>query len=198
MVTSIRVDTLVDTYMRFYFLALGHLKGLSGLFVAGIFSGAMSSVSATLNSLAAVTLEDYFKPLYLHVKKTPWKNTSAHLTKILVFVYGLICIGGAFLAQFLGGILQAALILFGVVGGPLLAVFTLGMCTEVANQWGVIPSLLIGIGLATWLGFSPKPPSDRQLEFSTEDCSEFGGVLNTTSSGVVDNDKRFISAVKFN
>nr|CAD7424583.1 unnamed protein product [Timema monikensis] len=35
--------------------------GLCGLFVAGIFSGSLSTVSSALNSLAAVTLEDYLK-----------------------------------------------------------------------------------------------------------------------------------------
>lgn len=41
--------------------SMGHIPGLSGLFVAGIFSASLSSVSATVNSLVAVTLEDYFK-----------------------------------------------------------------------------------------------------------------------------------------
>lgn len=164
---------------------MGHLPGISGLFVAGIFSGSLSSVSSTLNSLSAVTLEDYFKPLYLRYKKTPWKASSATVSKIIAFVYGLVCIGGAFLAQFLGGILQASLVLFGVVGGPLLGLFTLGMATEIANQWGVIPSVLIGIGVSLWIGFSPKPPPDRQLNFSTEDCSDFGGLLK--NSTVVEN-----------
>lgn len=39
--------------------SMGHIPGLSGLFVAGIFSAALSTVSAALNSLAAITLEDY-------------------------------------------------------------------------------------------------------------------------------------------
>ena len=38
-----------------------HMPGLSGLFVAGIFSGSLSTVSSAVNSLAAVTLEDYLK-----------------------------------------------------------------------------------------------------------------------------------------
>lgn len=42
---------------------MGHLPGLSGLFVSGIFSAALSTVSAAVNSLAAVTLEDYIKVL---------------------------------------------------------------------------------------------------------------------------------------
>lgn len=37
------------------------IPGLTGLFVAGIFSSALSSVSPVLNSLAAVTMEDYVK-----------------------------------------------------------------------------------------------------------------------------------------
>ncbi len=36
--------------------------GLAGFFVAGIFSASLSTVSSAINSLAAVTLEDYIKP----------------------------------------------------------------------------------------------------------------------------------------
>lgn len=46
---------------------MGHIPGLSGLFVAGIFSASLSSVSASVNSLVAVTLEDYFKVRMNHV-----------------------------------------------------------------------------------------------------------------------------------
>lgn len=175
--------------IKHFSTVLGHIPGISGLFVAGVFSGSLSSVSSTLNSLSAVTLEDYIKPLYKRVKKTPWKTTSAMTSKVIAFVYGLLCIGGAFLAQFLGGILQASLTLFGVVGGPLLGLFTLGMATEMANQWGVIPALVIGIAFSIWIGFSPKPPPDRQLVFSTDDCSEFGGLYNKTQSTPIDPDK---------
>jgi sodium-coupled monocarboxylate transporter 8/12 len=41
--------------------SLKDMPGLPGLFVAGIFSGSLSTVSSAVNSLAAVTLEDYFK-----------------------------------------------------------------------------------------------------------------------------------------
>lgn len=38
---------------------MGRTPGLTGLFLAGVCSSALCSVSAALNSLAAVTLEDY-------------------------------------------------------------------------------------------------------------------------------------------
>jgi len=41
--------------------SLKNMPGLAGLFVAGIFSGSLSTVSSAVNSLAAVTLEDYVK-----------------------------------------------------------------------------------------------------------------------------------------
>lgn len=43
---------------------MGSKPGLSGLFVAGIFSAALSTISAAVNSLAAVSMEDYFKVGY--------------------------------------------------------------------------------------------------------------------------------------
>jgi len=167
--------------------SLSHIPGLAGLFVAGIFSGSLSSVSSTLNSLAAVTLEDYFKPLYAHYKKKEWTATSALPSKIIALVYGVVCICGAFLSQYLGGVLEASLTIFGVVGGPLLSLFTLGMCTETANQRGSIPGLVIGLGLSIWIGFGgPKPPNDRLLEFSTDDCTQFGGTLKNETTVIVD------------
>lgn len=49
-----------------YFVAtrMSKVPGFVGFFVAGIFSASLSTVSALLNSLAAVALEDYIKPLF--------------------------------------------------------------------------------------------------------------------------------------
>lgn len=114
---------------------MGDLHGLPGLFVAGIFSASLSSVSAAVNSLSAVTLEDYVKPLYMYIKKYPLSDRkSTFLSKLFALLYGLLCIGVAFIAQLLGGVLQASLTIFGVVGGPLLGLFTLGMFVPQANQ----------------------------------------------------------------
>lgn len=38
---------------------MGHFPGVAGLFIAGIFSGSLSTVSSALNSLAAVTVQDF-------------------------------------------------------------------------------------------------------------------------------------------
>jgi len=54
--------------------------------------------------------------------------------KILVLAYGAICLLLAYLSQYLGSILQTSLVIFGVIGGPVLAVFSLGILLPRVNQ----------------------------------------------------------------
>lgn len=54
--------------------------------------------------------------------------------KAIVIVYGAICILLSFLAQYLGSLLQTSLTIFGVIGGPVMAVFTLGICLPYVDQ----------------------------------------------------------------
>ncbi|XP_018799916.1 PREDICTED: putative sodium-dependent multivitamin transporter [Bactrocera latifrons] len=150
---------------------MSDIPGLSGLFVAGIFCASLSTISSAISSLAAVTVEDYIKPLLLwKTKQTLSDSRSTWFSKIFNLIYGAGCIGLAFLAGSLTGVLQAALSIFGIVGGPLLGLFTLGMyCTSV-NQKGAITGLLTSLAFCFWIGFGQPRPVPISLEFSTEGC----------------------------
>ncbi|GJQ70612.1 hypothetical protein Trydic_g23005 [Trypoxylus dichotomus] len=171
-----------DQLMPYFVVdTMGHLPGLTGLFIAGLFSAALSTVSATINSLAAVTMEDYYKPIYkkIYRMEVPETKTSIY-SKVMALCYGLICVATAFLAENLGGVLQASLTIFGVIGGPLLGLFSIGMFTTRANQKGCILALVVSMSLSLWMAFGqPRPPS-AALPTSTEGC-----VLNSTR--LVDN-----------
>ncbi|KAI4465477.1 sodium-coupled monocarboxylate transporter [Holotrichia oblita] len=125
-----------DQLMPYFVVdTMGHLSGLTGLFIAGLFSAALSTVSATINSLAAVTIEDYYKPLYKKIYKRDVAESKVSIySKVIALCYGFVCVATAFVAQNLGGVLQAALTIFGIIGGPLLGLFSLGMFTTRANQ----------------------------------------------------------------
>ncbi|XP_071451258.1 putative sodium-dependent multivitamin transporter [Hetaerina americana] len=178
---------------------VGHIPGLAGLFVVGLFSGSLSTVSSALNSLSAVSLEDYIKPAYIFIKGRHLPDKlCAVLSKILALGFGILCIAFAFLAQSFGGVLQASLTIFGVIGGPLLGVFTLGIFFPFANQMGAVFGLLSSVSFALWLGFGgPKPPLPT-LPISTEDCghnqqeSNFSVVINATSSSLKGEEEYFI------
>uniref|UniRef100_A0A1A9ZH93 Sodium-dependent multivitamin transporter n=1 Tax=Glossina pallidipes TaxID=7398 RepID=A0A1A9ZH93_GLOPL len=135
---------------------IGQYPGLCGLFVSGIFSASLSAVSSAVSSLVAV--EDYIKLIYDLWFKRPMIETNTTLSsKSMAFIYGIVCVALAFGAGSLGGVLQASLTIFGVVGGPLLAIFTLGMFTVKANQRGVLLSLIIGLFFSFKIGFGgPK------------------------------------------
>ncbi|GJQ70613.1 hypothetical protein Trydic_g23006 [Trypoxylus dichotomus] len=183
---SAKIISKDDQLMPYFVVdSMGHIPGLSGIFVAGIFSASLSTISAGLNSMAAVTMEDYFKPVYrLCKQKALSENFCSVLTKVFTFSYGVACIAIAFLAAYLGGVLQASLTIFGVVGGPLLGLFTLGMFTTIANERGALTGLAVGLLMTLWIGFGgPKPPPPK-LPVSTYGCdNELVSMLslNTTS-----------------
>ena len=135
---------------------LSQVPGLAGLATAGIFSGSLSTVSSAINSLAAVTLEDYVRPC-----RPDLADSSINIIlKLLALAFGGVCIALAFLADLLGtGVLQASLTIFGVVGGPLLGLFTMGVLLRRVQQAGAISGFLCGLALVSWIGFGgPKPP----------------------------------------
>ncbi|KAM3861648.1 solute carrier family 5 member 6a [Diretmus argenteus] len=124
------------------------LPGLPGLFVACLFSGALSTISSAFNSLATVTLEDLIKPHFPNM--TEAKATL--LSKGLALAYGLVCLAMAYIASLMGSVLQAAFSIFGMVGGPLLGLFCLGMFFPWANSIGALVGLAAGLVMAFWIG----------------------------------------------
>ena len=65
---------------------LGHVPGFPGFFVAGVFSGALSTVSGGLNSLTAVALEDVIKPFW---KDSLKEEAATKLSKFLGLGFGI-------------------------------------------------------------------------------------------------------------
>lgn len=143
-------DQLLPLFMM---RVMGHMPGLPGLFVAGIFSGALSSVSSFVNSLAAVTIEDFVKPCLLtwHLQLSAEKETL--VTKMLAAGFGVVCLLVALMAEQMSGILTASLTIFGVVGGPLMGLFTLGMISKRCSTNAALTAFLLSLGLGFWIGF---------------------------------------------
>ncbi|XP_054166109.1 putative sodium-dependent multivitamin transporter [Oppia nitens] len=159
-----------DQLMPYFVMkSLATYPGLPGLIIAGIFSGSLSSVSSFVNSLAAVSLEDYIKP---HFRDRLSQKFEIIASKILVMFYGCLCVSLTVLADQMPAILQASLIIFGVVGGPLLMLFTAGMCCPGCNSFGTLIGFVISLIVGFWIGignvlFASKP---IPLSRSTQEC----------------------------
>ncbi|CAL8297539.1 unnamed protein product [Arctogadus glacialis] len=130
---SRRPGSLSGDAMVLFFVMdmLQGLPGLPGLFIACLFSAALSSISSAFNSLATVTMEDLIRPHYPAMTEA----RATLLSKGLAMSYGLLCLAMAYFTHLMGeSVLQVALKIFGIVGGPLLGVFSLGMFFPWANS----------------------------------------------------------------
>lgn len=159
-------DQILPYFVMKYF---GNYVGLPGLFVAGIFSGALSTVSSAINSLAAVSYEDFVKPI------RKGKDTHESLIiKIIALLYGIICVLMTAVAERLGGVLQASFVFFGIGGGPLLGSFCLGMLVPRCSQKSAIVGTICGLLVGAWIGIGAllEAAPSAHLPLSNDACLE--------------------------
>uniref|UniRef100_A0A8C5FUR8 Solute carrier family 5 member 5 n=1 Tax=Gadus morhua TaxID=8049 RepID=A0A8C5FUR8_GADMO len=151
--------TSADQYMPYFVLEIFEsYPGFPGLFLACAYSGTLSTASTSINAMAAVTMEDLLKP---HLHNLPEKKLLL-ISKALSFFFGSLCIIVAALSSLLDwGVLQGSFTVMGVVSGPLLGAFTLGMFFPWANQVGVLCGVAAGFSVSLWLaiGSTLYPPS---------------------------------------
>ncbi|XP_028622952.1 sodium-coupled monocarboxylate transporter 2 [Grammomys surdaster] len=169
-----------DQLMPYFVMEIfATMPGLPGLFMACAFSGTLSTVAASINALATVTFEDFVKTCFPHLSDT----LSTWISKGLCLLFGIICTTMAVVASFMGSVVQAALSILGMCGGPMLGLFTLGLVFPFANWKGALGGLLTGITLSFWVAIGafiyPAPDSKTlPLPLSTEHCVD----LNITTT----------------
>lgn len=154
---------------------LGEFPGLPGLFVAGVFSAALSSLSTGLNSMAAVVLEDFLKPF----RKTPFTPRAADiLMKLTVVILGTICVALVFVVERTGShVLQLTTSLSSITSGPSLGIFSMGVLLPWINAKGALIGGLSGLGFMGWISLSAEAAiASGQIKFeekpvSTEGCT---------------------------
>ncbi|NWV71151.1 SC5A8 protein, partial [Malurus elegans] len=179
--TANKVSAL-DQLMPYLVLdILRDFPGVPGLFVASAYSGTLSTVSSSINALAAVTVEDLIKPYFKSLSEKQLSRISMGMS----LFYGGVCIAMAALASLLGALLQAALSIFGMVGGPLLGLFALGILCSFANGIGAFVGLLSGFVISLWVGigsqiYPPLPERTKPLYLSTSGCNISSGNLTST------------------
>ncbi|XP_021106800.1 sodium/iodide cotransporter isoform X3 [Heterocephalus glaber] len=152
-----------DQYMPLFVLDIFEdLPGVPGLFLACAYSGTLSTASTSINAMAAVTLEDLIKPLLPGLAP----RRLVLVSKGLSLVFGSACLAVAALSSLLGGgVLQGSFTVMGVISGPLLGAFALGMFLPACNAPGVLSGLGAGFSISLWvaLGATLYPPSEQTM-----------------------------------
>ncbi|XP_036717224.1 sodium-coupled monocarboxylate transporter 2 [Balaenoptera musculus] len=130
-----------------------------------------NTVAASINALATVTFEDFVKSCFPHLSD----KLSTWISKGLCLLFGVICTSMAVAASLLGSVVQAALSIHGMCGGPMLGLFSLGILFPSVNWKGALGGLLTGIILSFWVAIGaliyPAPTSKTwPLPLSTDQC----------------------------
>ncbi|XP_055935131.1 sodium-coupled monocarboxylate transporter 1-like isoform X2 [Argiope bruennichi] len=134
----------------------GGILFLPGLCISGIFSGALSSVSSALNTMAVVTVEDFMKPYCKCSQFTSkWMNIIAKLLAIAFGCLSILLI--VFVSQF-RGIFEAAY----VINDPISVHNALSCASHAAISddyllyqfySGAVLGFIVGFAFNCWIGF---------------------------------------------
>ena len=131
------------------FILMNLPVGIVGLAMVALFAAAMSSLDSVINSLSAVTMEDFLRRFS---KKTWSKQKELWLSRLTTVFWGSLTLVFAF---YVGDISDTILETINKVGslanGPILGVFALGILTKQANGAGAVGGLLLGFLLNAFL-----------------------------------------------
>ncbi|KRZ53166.1 Sodium-coupled monocarboxylate transporter 1, partial [Trichinella nativa] len=144
-----------DQTLPFYVMnKLFHLTGLPGLFVSALYGAGLSTLASGCTALATVLLQDIVKPIYFTIRQQQLPNSRLlFVSKFLSCSIGLAIIGLAFAVGSLKStIMQISLSIFGIVGGPLLGVFIVGMFLPFCNSKGAMVGLVSSLIVTLWIG----------------------------------------------
>lgn len=127
---SVGIVKKIDQMLPYFVMDVTRdFPGLPGLFVAGIFSAALSTLSSVLNSSAGTLYEDILRERLPH--KT--EQQASTIMKWLVVGLGLINLGLIFVVERMGSILTLSIQFASIASGPLLGMFTMGMVFKRGN-----------------------------------------------------------------
>ncbi|GFY58775.1 sodium-coupled monocarboxylate transporter 1 [Trichonephila inaurata madagascariensis] len=129
---------------------LNPIPGLSGLCVAGILSGALSTISSALNSVSMVTLIDFIQPFY---KRQLKEKTLLFIGKALALFYGVLFLMLTFAISKTDSIVQLVMVFIGVIEGPITAIFLIGVLTRKASDKVAMLGLTFGFVVTSWISF---------------------------------------------
>jgi solute:Na+ symporter, SSS family len=129
-----------------YFIATRLPVGVTGLILSAMISAAICSLSADLNSLAAVGVEDYYKKMRRNRPDGDYLKAG----KWTVVISGLIAISIGCLYINVGGegVLGIVFTLYAIFSGGIVGIFLLGVFSARANRQG------INIGIITCIIFT--------------------------------------------
>lgn len=146
--------------------------GIAGLYMATIFSGALSTLSSGINALATNTVEDILGGF---LTKGRSEKTVTLIAKAIVFAYGVSIVTLTYFSRSLDGpITQIGNSIFGVFGSAGLSLILVGCTVPWANKYGAFAGAITGLVINIWIAVGARLYGVKPLKLSpvtTENCN---------------------------
>lgn len=126
-----------------YFMMTQLPTGVVGFIVAALISAAICSLSADLNSLAAVGIEDYYKKIKPNLEDKKYLIAS----KLMIVFSGALSVAIGYLYLYAGseGVLGVIFTVYAIFSGGIVGIFLLGVFSARANRQGVNIAIIVCI-----------------------------------------------------
>ena len=137
-----RLDSLVPYFILNYLPA-----GIRGLLVAAILAAAMSSLDSAINSLSAITTQDFISrtKVFDHIRPIV-------MGRIITMAWGVLIIGFALVTGHIAPTVIESINKAGsLFYGPVLAAFVTGFALPRVTANGIFFGILAGVGTNLWL-----------------------------------------------
>ena len=146
-----------------YFMAQVFPVGLTGLVVAAILAGSLSSIDSSISSMTTVTMVDFYDRFYLRTAESELtaeqKRRQVRASRWITLVIGGVGTALSCNVSRLGTLLEISARMVNIFSGPILGVYLLGMFvrrSEAGSAWaGGVTGALVGLYVAFFssLGF---------------------------------------------
>jgi SSS family solute:Na+ symporter len=134
--------------------------GITGLVIAGLFAATMSSADSGINSLTAVFMEDFYRPLRKRLaaasgadEETARQQKDLRFARWFSFVFGAAATVTALFVNRIGTIVEITITLNGVIGGVLLGIFLAAILSTRTNARGALIGVVVGSSVVIYAAF---------------------------------------------
>ena len=126
-----------------YFIATEMPVGITGLIIAALAAGAISSLDSDMNCMSAIVVQDY----YVRFKPQSTDRQRLRVGRWAVAVSGIASVGVALLYVLWGGegVLGAVFGLYAIFSAGIVGIFLLGLLSRRANKQGLLVGIIAAI-----------------------------------------------------
>ncbi|XP_014222934.1 sodium-coupled monocarboxylate transporter 2-like [Trichogramma pretiosum] len=184
------VERSDQTLVYFVMDVAGHIRGLPGIFLAGLVSSSLATMSACLNTFSGMLYDDFIDQWLPASNKR--ESRAANIMKFNVVLAGVLSISLVLVMEKLGTIFEMVYSVTSILDAPIFTLFTLGILIPWTGKKGALAGGLTTLIFMMWLvGGSQWHVMNKRIQYeqfptSTDGCDASLNISITSNSTLLE------------